>query len=189
MMKTLARGFTLLEMIVAIGIFSIIMLIVTGAYLTLIGLDREVRATTSLVTNLSFAVDSMARSIRTGTDYGCNSSGGAEGGTNGECLSFSFFDSTLNTKVTYIRKGNGTLGRCTGAGICSDSSAITLTDPNIIVPPNGLTFYVRGVGLSGANADVQPQVTFTIRGTMKASNGREADFAIQSSATQRLIEI
>lgn len=180
------RGYTLLEMIVAVGIFSIIMLFVTSAYLTLIALDREVRATTALVTNLSFAVDSMARSIRTGSNYGCNSSGGAPGGTNGTCAMFSYIDTDLNEKVTYLRKSDGTVGRCTGTGVCTDSEAISLTDPNIVIAEEGLTFYVRGVGTGDGR---QPQVTFTIRGMMKASNGRDADFSIQTSATQRLIDI
>jgi len=180
------RGYTLLEMIVAVGIFSMIMLFVTTAYLKLIALDREVRATTSLVTNLSFAVDSMARSIRTGTLYGCNTSGGATGGTNGTCSTFSYIDTNLGEKVTYLRKSDGTIGRCTGASVCTSANAISLTDPNVVVATDGLTFYVRGVGTGD---DHQPQVTFTIKGTMKAGNGRDSTFAIQTSATQRLIDI
>ncbi|MBY0110746.1 type II secretion system GspH family protein [Patescibacteria group bacterium] len=186
------RGYTLLEMIVSVGIFSIVMLIVTGAYLSLLGLDRELRATSSLVTNLSFAVDSMARSIRTGTYYGCGSTGAnpSSAGTNGTCDTFSYLDTSLNEKVTYIRKSDGTIGRCTGGGICNSSNAISLTDPNVqIASSGGLTFYVRGVGTSGGNASVQPQVTFTIRGTMVGISNRTTDFSIQTSATQRLIEI
>lgn len=184
------RGYTLLEMIVSVGIFSIIMLFVTGAYLTLISLDREVRATTALVTNLSFAVDSMARSIRTGNDYGCNNTGGLGGtGTNTTCNRFSYFDTQLSQRVTYIVKADGSIGRCTGASTCSDASAISLTDPSVAIASNGLTFYVRGVGTTGAAADIQPQVTFTIRGTMLGSNNRTVDFATQTSATQRRIEI
>lgn len=187
------RGYTLLEMIVAVGIFSVVMLIVTGAYLSLISLDRELRASTALVTNLSFALDSMSRSIRTGNAYGCGSTGGdpasPSAGSNAVCSSFSYFDVTLGEKVTYLRKSDGTIGRCTGIGICSDANAISLTDPSITVAANGLTFYVRGVGTTGAEAGMQPQVTFTMRGTMKASEGRDLDFSIQTSATQRLIEI
>ena len=186
------RGYTLLEMIVAIGIFSIVMLIVTGAYLSLLGLDRELRATSSLVTNLSFAVDSMARSIRTGTLYGCGSTGGNpdSAGNNGTCDSFSYLDTSLNEKVTYIRKNDGTIGRCTGGGVCTSGNSISLTDPSVgIADSGGLTFYVRGVGTSGGDASVQPQVTFTIRGTMVGSSNRTTDFSIQTSATQRLIEI
>ncbi len=187
--NTPMRGYTLLEMIVSVGIFSVIMLFVTGAYLTLLSLDREVRATTSLVTNLSFALDSMARSIRTGYNYGCNTSGGAPDGNNGTCNTFSYTDTSLNQTVTYIRKSDGTIGRCIGGGICTDSAAISLTDPNIAIASDGLTFYVRGVGTTGANGKVQPQVTITAKGIMKASDGRNSDFSIQTAATQRLLDL
>ncbi len=194
MTSTPLRGYTLLEMIVAVGIFSVVMLIVTGAYLSLIGLDRELRASTSLVTNLSFALDSMSRGIRTGNSYGCGSTGGdplnPSAGTNAVCTSFSYYDVSLGSKVTYKRKNDGTIGRCTGTSVCTDASAISLTDPNITISnPNGLTFYVRGVGTSGSGAGVQPQVTFTLRGTMKGDKNHTLDFSIQTSATQRLIEI
>ncbi len=188
------RGYTLLEMIVAVGIFSVVMLIVTGAYLSLIGLDRELRASTSLVTNLSFALDSMSRGIRTGNSYGCGSTGGdplnPSAGTNAVCTSFSYYDVSLADKVTYKRKNDGTIGRCTGTAVCTDASAISLTDPSItIANPSGLTFYVRGIGTTGAGANVQPQVTFTLRGTIKGDKSHTLDFSIQTSATQRLIEI
>lgn len=182
------RGYTLLEMIVSVGIFSIIMLFVTGAYLTLISLDREVRATTALMTNLSFAVDSMARSIRTGNAYGCADSGGDPNSPGTNCAGtnrFSYYDTQLNQKVTYIVKSDGTIGRCTG-GTCSSATAISLTDPNVTIASNDLRFYVRGVGTSNT---VQPQVTFVIRGTMIGSNNRSVDFSIQTSATQRRIDI
>lgn len=180
------KGYTLLEMIVAVGIFSIVMTVASGAYLALMDYDREVRATNALTNNLAFAVDSMARSIRTGTLFGCGSTGGASGGTNGTCNSFSFLDAYLNQKVTYIRMSNGTIGRCTGSGTCSDSNAISLTDPAVSIPSGGLTFYVRGIGTGDG---VQPQVTFTIKGTMTGSDGRPVDVVLQTSATQRFIDL
>lgn len=174
--KSQVRGYTLLEMIVSVGIFSIVMLIVTGAYLTLISLDRKARATNQLVSNLSFAIESMTRSIRTGSTYSCNGAG------NGTCSRFSFVDSQGRT-VTYLLKSDGSIGQCT-SGTCVDATAIALTDPKITL--SALTFYVRGVGTSDT---IEPQVTISLRGTLESDPGKTTDFAIQSSATQRFLEI
>ena len=174
------RGYTLLEMIVSLGIFSLVMVVVTGAYLTLISLDRQARGNNQLVASLSFAVESMARNIRTGTGYACNGSSVSPNCVNGG-TSFSFVDSQGQT-ITYFKKADGTIGQCTGA--CSEARAVSLTDPLITI--QSLTFYVRGVGASDT---VQPQAIFVIKGTMKTDTNKTTEFTIQTSATQRFIDI
>ncbi len=170
------RGFTLIEIIVSVGIFSMVMLVVTAAYLAIITLDKEARATNEVVANLSFAVDSIGRNVRTGTSYSCAGAG------NGTCSQLSFLDTDGRT-VTYLLRNDGTVGQCT-SGVCTSATAVSLTDPNITI--SSLTFYVRGVGTSDV---VQPQVLISIRGTMKAANNRVVDFTIQTSATQRFLDI
>ncbi|MBU1293172.1 type II secretion system GspH family protein [Patescibacteria group bacterium] len=174
------RGYTLLEMIVSLGIFSLVMVVVTGAYLTLISLDRQARANNQLVTSLSFAVESMARNMRTGTAYACNGSSVSPNCVNGG-TSISFVDSQGQT-VTYFKRGDGTIGQCTGG--CSEARATSLTDPLITV--QSLTFYVKGVGTGDT---VQPQVIFVIKGTMRIDANKTTEFTIQTAATQRFIDI
>lgn len=171
------RGFTLIEIIVSVGLFSVVMLVVTAAYLGIITLDKEARSTNELVVNLSFALENMARTARTGKDYTCSGGGG-----NGTCSQFSFTDS-LGQDVTYLIKTGGIIGQCT-AGVCTDGLAVPLTDPRITV--TSMIFNVKGVG--GGDM-VQPQVLMSIRGTMPASKGHTVDFTLQTSATQRELEI
>lgn len=66
-------GFTLVEMIVALAVFSVVVTIAVGALLVLIASNEQLQQEQSVMTNLSFALDSMAREIRTGTSYYCNS--------------------------------------------------------------------------------------------------------------------
>lgn len=174
------RGYTLLELIVSLGIFSVVMLVVTGAYLTLIALDRQARANNQLSTSLSFAIESMARSIRTGTEYDPGIAYAACG--QGGSRSISFTDSQ-SQEISYILKGDNTIGQCTGS-TCTDSNAAPLTDPRISI--TSLCFYVRGVGTGD---DRQPQVTFTVSGTMRTDSGDVSEFSVQSSATQRVIDL
>lgn len=184
------RGFTLLEMIVSIAIFSIVMLVATSAYFNLIALDRRARATNQVVNNLSFAVDAMVRGIRTGKNYQCldGAPDGNGNSTTGTCTKFSYTDSTLtgNNIVTYFLKSNGTIGRCESTGPCTlDASASSITDPAITI--SKLVFYVRG---SGNGDDTQPQVLFTLSGAMPAdSQGNKTTFVIEETATERLIDL
>ena len=183
------RGYTLLEMMVAIGLFSLVMLLTTGAFLKLISLDRVARGTNDIVNNLSFAVDTMERSIRTGRNYQC----GGPGGTNcwfpqSGSSTFTFTDENGRT-VTYLLKTNGSIGRCAlTSGTCTPANAISLTDERITIET--MRFYVQGVGITPPNDVKQPQVLFTLSGYMQPDENSEAvEFTIQSQATQRLIEL
>ena len=187
------RGYSLLELIVSLGIFSVVMLVVTGAYLTLISLDRQARANNQLAATLSFATESMARSMRTGSEYACNGNTGSPNCSNGgSSITFCLEGEKCRQGggsqylVTYFLKSDGSIGQCTGS-LCTSETAASLTDPRITV--DALRFYVRGVGTTGSEASTQPQVIFVVSGTMKTDSGEETSFSIQTAATQRLIEI
>ncbi|MDB5265242.1 MAG: putative Type pilus pilin [Parcubacteria group bacterium] len=183
MYSTSRRGFSLLELIVSVAIFSMVMLAVTSAYLTLIALDRETRATNDLSTNLSFAMESMSRAIRTGTNYLCLS-----GGDGSTCSRFSFTDNQGQAVVYFLKTTDGTVARCVGSGACNDNTAISLTDPRIkFDATSGLRFAVHGAG-STADQD-QPYVTIALRGTMVASPTRSISFAIQTGVSQRTLDL
>jgi len=177
------KGFTLIELIVSIGLFMIVVTIAMSAYLSLISLDRKARATNELVSNLSFVVDNMARSIRTGTGYDC---GGAGGATNCPSGSSTFkFTNEDNQAVTYLLKSDYTVGSCVGTSGCTSSSATTLTDAQIKI--TRLTFYTQGVGTGDG---VQPRVLFTLTGSITPdSKSDPVTFTIEGAATERLIEI
>lgn len=187
-------GFTLIELIVSVGLFALVMLVATGAYYTLISLDRRARATNQVVTSLAFAVDTMVRGVRTGTNYRClngivDAYGNTTAGFNSYCGVFSYTDATLNATVTYILKADGTIGRCQGASSCLDANASSLTDKSIKIDYMG--FIVRGVGTnSGLPVSTQqPIMNVTIKGTISGgSQGQTVPFSIQESAVQRLID-
>ena len=185
-----------MELIVSVGIFAIVMTVVASTYITLMSLDRQARATNQLVSSLSFAVDSMMRGIRTGTQFKCLNYAdtyGNSNGTSGNCTQFSYKDSALtaagsaNNIVTFFKKTDGTIGRCESSASCTtDAQASSLTDPAITI--TSIVFRVRGVG--PAALDEQPQVLFTVKGTLPADNrGTITSFVIEEGATQRVIDL
>jgi prepilin-type N-terminal cleavage/methylation domain-containing protein len=185
-----SRGFTLVEIIVSVGLFAIVMTIAMGGYLSLIRIEQKTRATNDISSNLSFVVDTMARSIRTGDNYNCGA------GLLRDCLygsdNFTFVDRSQNPAVTitymkYLRNGTYTIVQCSSQA-CPDPRP--LIDPRISI--NQLLFYTRGMN-SFANLDErQPKVIMYISGRILPDGklGTEPiPFIIETSATQRLLDI
>jgi prepilin-type N-terminal cleavage/methylation domain-containing protein len=160
------RGYSLVELIVSVAIFSIVMLVAGAAFLSLINLDRQARATNDVVTNLSYVVESMERSIRTGTVY-------SGGGSN-----FSFTDAEGRT-VQY-RLSNAQIQQQINTG-----GWIPLTDPRVRV--ESLAFYVRG---ADPNDTYQPGVLFTLKGSVRPdAKSAPVEFLVESGAAQRLLDL
>ncbi len=172
-----SRGFTLIELMVSIGLFAIVMMLSAGAYLIMIGADREAQATTTGINNLSFALDTMTRSIRTGTNYNCASMGDCPSGGS----SFSFVDSDGTATVTYSLVGGRIQEQETMTSGTKTVSA--LTDQSVTV--SSLTFYVSGTQKPPADY-TQPYVTIVITGSVPVGSGKPSkQFTIESSATMR----
>lgn len=182
--RTHARAFTLVELIVSVGLFSIVVVIAMSAYLALISLDRKARATNDIMTNLSFVMESMSRSIRTGTNYDCGGIGSVA-----DCLGgsnyFSFVDENGQTDTYLLNTTDGTIRTCQNAGVCTTNSAMVLTDPRIHV--TNLTFYTQGAPRGDF---YQPRVIFVISGTITPdTTASPISFTIEGGATQRILDL
>ncbi|OHA16308.1 MAG: hypothetical protein A2830_00180 [Candidatus Taylorbacteria bacterium RIFCSPHIGHO2_01_FULL_44_110] len=64
-------GFTMIEMIVALGIFSVVAVVALGALVRIISANHKAQAIQEAFTNLNFAFESMSRELRVGTSYHC----------------------------------------------------------------------------------------------------------------------
>lgn len=169
------KGYTLIELMIAIGLFSIIMMLASGAYLMMIGLNRQAQSISTGIDNLSFALESMTRNIRTGSDYSCGASGGdcVDGDT-----SFSF----KNQKgETVVYKLSGTALQQVVEGTQS-----LLTEPSVII--TSLIFYAFGT--EPAPGDYrQARVTISVSGTISSGPTTNQSFTIETGATMRGTDI
>ena len=68
-----SKGFTLVEMITAVAIFSLVMVIGMGALLNVLHANKQTQAIQTAVNNLNLAMEMMSREIRTGYYYHCGS--------------------------------------------------------------------------------------------------------------------
>ena len=65
------KGFTLVEMIVALMIFSVVATVALGAVIKVISANRKAQTLQSAVTNMNFALDAVSRDLRVGSSYYC----------------------------------------------------------------------------------------------------------------------
>lgn len=192
-------GFTLIEMIVATSIFTIVMLVVVGSLISLNNESRKARSIRLVTDNLSSAIDSMSRNMRMGAYYhcGCGTAGtpstpgdvnypdGVRNcpmtdnlGNGGEqCFSFEsqFGDQTLSNDQYVYRLSNHRIQRSKDGG----ASFIDLTAPEINI--NDLRFFVEGTALDAH----QPVVTVVIRGTASVTPVVATDFNVQTTLGSR----
>lgn len=174
-------GYTLIELIVSIGLFSFVMLLTSGVYLMMIGIARQAQGISTGINNLSFALETMTRTIRTGKTYGCPTAGtDCTGGT-----TFSLMNVTGKT-VTYSSSLDGIIMQQVGSG-----PLVPLTDSTVTV--TSLTFYASGTAVptppSGGDYR-QPHVTIIVSGTVSRGPGKPREsFTIETGATMRGTDI
>lgn len=210
-MSASTRGFTLIEMIVSLGVFAIVVTITTGALLTLVYSNQRYQNEQNVMTNLSFALDSMTREMRMGTNYYCASAGSASGGIFGDptdhedletdvrdCqngrgsndvhgVSFieggdSITGPTVNRILYFYDEGEKKLYRRVG-----DADPQPITSENIII--DHADFFVTDTEqliTDGGNDKLQP--TITIQVVARDSAGT-ASSSVQTTVTQRALDI
>lgn len=201
-------GFTLIEMIVSLGVFSIVVTTAVGALLMLISTNQQLQAEQSVMTNLSFALDTMTREIRTGLNYYCADSSG------GDNLVFANDHETLASSTKDCV--NGRMGSKQGISFFEGGSSLSQGsdrrilyyydadlrtilrklgdgDPESIVSSGliieDVQFYVTGSSKlkDGGDTD-QPTVTVYIVATEK-EDADSKRYYLQTTITQRILDL
>ncbi len=185
------RGFTLIELMVAVGIFAIVMMVGVGALLSLVQINKRAQAINSVMNNVNSAIETMSRSIRVGTSYYCGSSISPPSPqapaptrdcaiTGGPLLSFEpAGGSANNANDQVVFRLNGTqLERSLDSG----ATWVALTAPEVAI--DSFTFYVTGSTRADA---IQPRVLMRIKGSAVLPGGTTS-FTVQASVVQRLID-
>jgi prepilin-type N-terminal cleavage/methylation domain-containing protein len=185
-----STAFTLIEVLVSVSIFAIVMLIATGAVFSIVEANKKTHSLKSVMTNLNFALESMARDMRVGFGYTCNgSSECAAGGTifnykaNRSVDGDSSYDSQdLNDRIEYTLASERLTKRVYGSGPIATLGAVPITASEIHIL--SMRFYLIG----GSSSDgKQPKVLITIEGYAGVGQTR-SDFNIQTTVSQRSID-
>ena len=187
------NGFSLIEVLVSLSIFAVVITIAIGALMALIGANARTQNTQAVMTNVSYALDSMTREIRTGNDFFCGtdttlpksgtspqdcSSGGSAFAFNegGKSLTAGF----PSTSRIGFRLNDATIERRLGTGTWDP-----VTAPEIEITK--LRFVVTGTTRGDT---VTPTVTIFVSGTAgEKSDKSQVGFNIQTTIAQQLLDI
>lgn len=184
-----ARGFSLIELIVALGIFTSIVTVLLGALLVTMNSAKHSRALRTAMDNINFATESMTRSIRMGTNYYCvegdnvltpdmsASNEATKDCDNGSFISFipkgeSDATSRVGFGIISDDNGNSTLNRCT------ESACVAIVSPDVEIQK--LKFVVKNSDLQKGQASA-----YIIMKGVVYVGGSPVSFAIQTMASQR----
>ncbi len=212
------RGFTLIEMIVSLGVFSVVVTTAVGAMLVLIATNQQLQAEQSVMTNLAFALDTMTREMRTGYNYYCDSQPNyASGGPNNIFDDGNNHESILGTNtadcatgrpssrqlqgVSFYEGGDSLTG-ATGAQrilYFFDDDAKTIyrrvgNDDKQAIVSSGLVvqdaqFYVTGSNPLSVGSNVeQPTITIYIEAQEK-DDPTAKTYYLQTTVTQRILDL
>ncbi len=173
------KGFTLIEIMVAVSIFAIVMTISMGAILSAFDSNRKSQSLRAVMDNVNFTTEAMTRVIRFGTNYHCDITVTSPALTAPrDCSSGSSSIQVLSAdgKQTVYKLVNGRIARSINGGTdyYMTSSDVTIT---------ALSFRVFG---SPVYPDLfQPQVIIVISGYAGDKANIKSTFSLQTTVSQR----
>jgi type II secretory pathway pseudopilin PulG len=164
----------MVELMVAIGLFSIITSIAVGGLVRALRTQSQLANLLSANSNMSLVLEQMSREIRAGYDF-CTNGALCSTGNPKESLSF---HNSKNQIVTYCLS-RGRLMREVGSRACDEDSPQLTADNVQIAYAN---FFLSG-DVSGDN--IQPRVTVSLGVTYAQGQGAGTVVNIQTSVSPR----
>lgn len=163
-LKKNMAGLTMIELIVAIGIFGLVISIVVDIFVLAVISQRRIITVRNVSDNIRFTIEAMSREIRTGKNFIIEA---------GQLT----FVNARGEDVAY-RLLNNRIDKSSNGGI----SYLPMTGPEIVV--NYFNYYLNGqTALDG----LQPRVTVTIGADSKVGR-QNTSLKIQTTISARLIQ-
>ncbi len=190
---TLQKGFTLIEMLVNIFIFSLILTVSLGSILVVLDSNRKAQSIKTAVDNLNFAMETMSRDLRFGMKYSCEgvtdcplggdsvtaqSNRDVDGDNDVDMFDTITYDLIANPQDSNVYQ----IVRSLAGG-----PNIAMTAPELKI--EHLEFYVTGApSLLEGNTE-QPKILITIKGYAETGRNVRTDFNLQTTVSQRCYDV
>lgn len=191
-------GFSLIEVLVSLSIFTVVVTVSVGTLLVLIDANSKSQSMQLVMTNLTFALDSMTREIRTGDAYYCADSDSQlndqrdKSGTR-NCTAPDRKRFAFNEGGESLTAGMGSRRiqyRLEGASIERRLGTLgswqPVTSPDVRV--DELMFVVTG-SEPGTSDRTTPTVTIYLSGQVEGKNNTGSSFNIQTTVAQIMLDI
>lgn len=182
------KGFSLLELIVSVALFTIAIMTGAGLVLAISTAQKKAVSLQEIQDNIGFAFEAMSREIRTGTNYYCGEDnndlkiGALDvkdcpiGGSPDGGIAFSFVNQ-LGDIVVYRVTLSGQLEKSSDGG----TNFLFLTSDKVNI--NNIKFYVHG---SDPDDVLQPKVTIVLNA--KTGEKFVLGMNLQTTLSQRALD-
>lgn len=158
-------GLTMIELIVAIGIFGLVIGMAVGIFVLALSSQRRIIALRNVEDNARFTIEAMAREIKTGKNF----SGG------GNSVSFT----NARGEATIYRLNSNIIEKSSDGG----ASYLAVTGSEVTV--NYLNFYLIG---QAPGDGLEPRIAITIGITGNIGN-QTANLKIQTTVSERALQL
>ncbi len=193
------RGFTLVEMLVAVSLFSVVAFLVVTTFMSITEAYRKSQAIRLVIDNLNFAMDSITLRLRDGNNYRCGYPGDSEcdNESGNEAITFNTFDGRSFVYRKFLSNANPDTGKqyaylaqcfSTPDDVDSWCSAVNVKNYTQITSPDidlsDVRFYVYSQ--SAANApENEPGRALIILGGTASFGQHTSNFNLQTSVSER----
>ncbi len=154
-------GFTLLEMLVSLGIFTVVAVFAIGSLVRITALNRQAQTLQKTITNVSSALEMMSREMRMGSKF--------VGGSNSVSFLSPNVDSCKNP-ITYtyvisdnIYKSQSGCGSYSSSPILDSGIALSGSELTMTARPGGYNWIFIHLAGSSVGARSQDQNSFDIQ--------------------------
>lgn len=174
--KNKNNGFTLIELMMSIGIFTLVMVVAIGSFMSSTYSAKKSKALRIAMDNVNFVMDNITRELRVGSFYDNNSPNSQ--------ISFHPYDVIIPIRFFYLDTVTGTVNTCDYAlppdinAVCSQLNA-----PEVNITKLEFTVYDD----ANVGSDTQPSVYIEIEGQVDI-NGVVETFDLHTLASQRNAE-
>lgn len=181
------RGFTIIETMIAVSLFSIIIIMGTGSLLNTTVLHNKSQDVRSIIDNLSFIMEDISRNIRTGYDFHCIDDGNVTATDPHDCLNGGgiSFKASTGEQWVYAIYPDGSIQKSVSGGTAGTFTVLNL--PEIVISSVS-SFSVSGA-LPPAGDIKQPYITIKLVGTITSKDNVVTPFSLQTSVSARLVDI
>ncbi|MDZ4296274.1 MAG: prepilin-type N-terminal cleavage/methylation domain-containing protein [Patescibacteria group bacterium] len=172
-LKAAARGFSLIEMSVALAVFGLMMIGVMGVFTASIRMYRHADASQTLLDNTRFVLEYMEREMRTGKNF-----------TMPTAEILEFINDRIPAELVRYKHVSGAVGRCVvGVNPCSaDENFEAMTAPAVTIEQ--LDFRLTG---QTKTDQLQPRITLVMRAS--AASDPTVVYHLQTSVSQRELDL
>lgn len=197
-------GFSLIELLVSMTIFTIVMSMATSSLLVLLDANSKSQNMQALLNDLTIAIDSMTRELRTGYNFYCGSPA-SEPNAGYLPLATEVQDCSSGTYMSVVEAGGTFTSSLTGSAtgrieyyydsadetlkrrIDGTEDWVRVSSENIRITE--LEFIVTGTDTTVAGDNEQPSVTIFMAGEAGEVVDFDTSFVMQATVTQRPIDL